>query len=292
VPDGCPFSWLSASPAGTFEERLDNVRDVPNCPRRCGDPNAWGLKSAVAGAMPYWTTFPAGVNAMSLCNDAPGGSAGPDRDSLGRLACRFEAVWEQGPTPTLDDFVPLGDVRALAELVHIDLERRLKAGEAVRMENYLERFPALIEDAEAVLALIEAEYEQRRRREPGLSPAEYCWRFPSYAVQRRQRLTEEPPAGRDLPPTSDRPLTGHTTLPPGAAGRGAGQSSQPGLRYRPLRLHARGGLGEVLVAHDEEIDREVALKRIQEEYADDPESRRRFLQEGALTGRLEHPGLK
>src|SRR5262249_50402463 len=32
--------------------------------------------------------------------------------------------------------------------------------------------------------------------------------------------------------------------------------------YRPQRRHARGGLGEVLTAHQEELDCTVALKRI------------------------------
>jgi serine/threonine-protein kinase len=62
-------------------------------------------------------------------------------------------------------------------------------------------------------------------------------------------------------------------------------------RYRPLRLHARGGLGEVHLAEDAELGRQVALKRIQGQYAHDPESRRRFLVEAEVTARLEHPGV-
>jgi hypothetical protein len=58
-----------------------------------------------------------------------------------------------------------------------------------------------------------------------------------------------------------------------------------------VRLHARGGLGEVHVALDEELSRPVALKRIQRPRAADPESRRRFVQEAAITARLEHPGV-
>jgi serine/threonine protein kinase len=63
------------------------------------------------------------------------------------------------------------------------------------------------------------------------------------------------------------------------------------VRYRVLRPHARGGLGEVFVARDEELGREVALKEIQAQHADDPDSRGRFVREAEVTGLLEHPGV-
>jgi serine/threonine protein kinase len=62
-------------------------------------------------------------------------------------------------------------------------------------------------------------------------------------------------------------------------------------RYRVLRPHARGGLGEVFVAEDTQLHREVALKEIQERHACDDGSRGRFLLEAEITGRLEHPGI-
>jgi serine/threonine-protein kinase len=64
-----------------------------------------------------------------------------------------------------------------------------------------------------------------------------------------------------------------------------------GTRFRLLNFHARGGLGEVWVARDVELNREVALKRIQEKHADHPQSRTRFLHEAEVTGRLEHRGI-
>jgi serine/threonine protein kinase len=67
--------------------------------------------------------------------------------------------------------------------------------------------------------------------------------------------------------------------------------TRPPLRYKPVQFHAQGALGEVLLAQDEELYRSVALKRIQVQYADDPTSRRRFLREAQVTGRLEHPGV-
>ena len=65
----------------------------------------------------------------------------------------------------------------------------------------------------------------------------------------------------------------------------------PPNRYRILRLHARGGLGEVFVAEDTELGRSVALKEIQDRYADDAVSRGRFVREAEITGGLEHPGI-
>jgi serine/threonine protein kinase/tetratricopeptide (TPR) repeat protein len=68
-------------------------------------------------------------------------------------------------------------------------------------------------------------------------------------------------------------------------------STGEAVRYRILRPHARGGLGEVYVARDEELGREVALKEIQSTHAHDPNSRDRFVREAEVTGGLEHPGI-
>jgi serine/threonine protein kinase/tetratricopeptide (TPR) repeat protein len=70
-----------------------------------------------------------------------------------------------------------------------------------------------------------------------------------------------------------------------------GAATGDGQRFRVLRPHARGGLGAVFVALDEELHREVALKQILEKHADDPASRARFLIEAEITGGLEHPGI-
>ena len=64
-----------------------------------------------------------------------------------------------------------------------------------------------------------------------------------------------------------------------------------GNRFEILKPHARGGLGEVFLAHDRELNREVALKEIQDRYSDRPESQARFVIEAEITGSLEHPGI-
>jgi serine/threonine-protein kinase len=70
-----------------------------------------------------------------------------------------------------------------------------------------------------------------------------------------------------------------------------GTAASDGQRFRILRPHAQGGLGAVFVALDSELHREVALKQILDQHADDPDSRQRFLIEAEITGGLEHPGI-
>jgi serine/threonine-protein kinase len=70
-----------------------------------------------------------------------------------------------------------------------------------------------------------------------------------------------------------------------------GDSTSAGARFRILRPHARGGLGEVFVARDTELNRDVALKEIQSQFAFDPGFRSRFQFEAEVTGGLEHPGI-
>src|SRR5205085_465971 len=111
------------------------------------------------------------------------------------LVGRFERLWLEGRRPSLDEFLPAeGPVRraALVELVHADLECRLKAGEPARVESYLGRYPDLAGDAAVVVELAAAEYEQRRRREPGLTPDELLQRFPRHRDGLRDRLRARP----------------------------------------------------------------------------------------------------
>ncbi len=79
--------------------------------------------------------------------------------------------------------------------------------------------------------------------------------------------------------------------PERTASYSVGSATSDGQRFRILRPHARGGLGAVFVAMDNELHREVALKQILDQHADDPMSRQRFLVEAEITGGLEHPGI-
>jgi serine/threonine-protein kinase len=62
-------------------------------------------------------------------------------------------------------------------------------------------------------------------------------------------------------------------------------------RFRIVRFHDNGALGEVFVARDQQLHRIVALKRIKLDHATDRDKRARFVVEAEITGRLEHPGI-
>src|SRR5947209_7238078 len=103
----------------------------------------------------------------------------------------------------------------------------------------------------------------------------------------------QPPLDRAAPAAANTsaPLAETVCNAPTPASAAPPASAPPAGRYRPVRFHARGGLGEVHVAEDQELRREVALKRIRDTHADDEECRRRFLVEAEITACLEHPGI-
>ena len=61
--------------------------------------------------------------------------------------------------------------------------------------------------------------------------------------------------------------------------------------YAVIEPLAQGGMGQVMVAWDNDLKRRVALKEIHPKNADDPRYQQRFLQESLITARLEHPGI-
>lgn len=101
----------------------------------------------------------------------------------------------------------------------------------------------------------------------------------------------EPTDGREGPCVPSETVTSHesdTQATETRADRGAPPSVG---RYEIVDHHAKGGQGEVFLAHDHELHREVALKKLRTRYAEDADSRTRFLMEAEITGGLEHPGI-
>jgi serine/threonine-protein kinase len=62
-------------------------------------------------------------------------------------------------------------------------------------------------------------------------------------------------------------------------------------RYQVLGEIARGGIGVVLKSRDRDLARDVALKVLRKEYAENAEVLERFVEEAQIGGQLQHPGI-
>jgi formylglycine-generating enzyme required for sulfatase activity/serine/threonine protein kinase len=169
-------------------------------------------------------------------------------------------------------------------------ERAWKAGQAPRIEDYLDGTAA---DARLRLfeELLRVERELRSREGALPDREDYCRRFPDLAavIDRNLVGTADPLATEVFwgsAPTSVNDgavsIEGDGAQPP---------ASSRDERFRLLHHHADGGIGRVSVALDLELQRHVAVKELQDQFADDPQIRQRFLLEVQVTGRLEHPGV-
>jgi tetratricopeptide (TPR) repeat protein len=129
-------------------------------------------------------------------------------------------------------------------------------------------------------------YRRRRGESPGAD--DYAASDPGDAVAVRAALAEvttdlprcEPPATDPdrTTPEAPRPASGEPPYP-----------TVPGYEIRG-RL-GRGGMGEVVRGHDLHMGRDLAVKVLREEHKGEPRLVQRFLAEGRIHGRLQHPGI-
>ena len=183
---------------------------------------------------------------------------------------RFEAAWQRGERPALEDFLDGEDGAQRhaqrLDLIYTDLEYRLKAGEPARIEDYLHRYPELAGDRDAVLDLLAVEFDLRcRSPQPCLE--EYQRRFPELGDELASVVPSvRPGAGPQTPPEKGERQLG---------------------RYVLLEEIGSGSFGTVYKAFDSELGRTVALKVPHRGSLTDA----RFLREARSAAALRHPGI-
>src|SRR5262245_1000642 len=191
----------------------------------------------------------------------------------------FERAWQSSPPPSIDDYLRgnhSARIELLVELVHADLEFRIKAGEAMRVESYLNRYPELASDDATVLELLEAEHDLRRRKDSNVGINEYALRFPALTEELRKRLSGgSTVVGTDE--THDRSKGPHE------------QTSIPG--YEIVKEIGRGGMGIIYQAKQARLKRHVALKFLPTDLIQDRSLLDRFVREAITASALNHPNI-
>lgn len=184
---------------------------------------------------------------------------------------------------------------ALLEMVKIDMERQWQEGQRPTVDSYLAAYPELGRPDDAPVDLLHAEYEVRRQFEPATSIDDFAKRFPSQASALRRLAGEIANATFDSSDPQANLNTIKTTAPstvrdfqPSEAPKNLTENFG---RYQILKILGKGGMGSVYLAHDRQLDRDVALKVPFFRSDDDPGILRRFYREAQAAAALHHPNI-
>ena len=209
--------------------------------------------------------------------------------TIRRTVARFEEAWRRGERPRIDDYLDGAAThrgQAVVELVHAELEFRLKAGEAARVEAYQDRYPEeLARDRDSLVELIVTEWSIRRRIGPEPEDGDYQTRFPrlfAAFLERRERRSVEPRSGSPL----DK-LRAVMSQPPDP---GIALPSMFG-RFELRELLGKGSFGLVYRGWDTVMKRDVAVKIPREGALISTEDTQTFLREARIASMLSHPSI-
>ena len=212
---------------------------------------------------------------------------GPDEWAVVHgIVTRFEQALRGGERPSIEAALALaGPWRAtvLVELLHSDLEWRLKAGEPARVEDYLAGFPEMNRDRRSLVGLLAAEWTIRRRTEPTLDGDEYLRRFPGLYPSLLDAMARGSTGPRaTLPRVAGVPAIADEPEPPLPTRFG---------RFELRELVGRGTFGRVFRAWDTVMRRQVAVKLPRQGRSASRDDVRTFLREARTASGLKHPNI-
>lgn len=105
-----------------------------------------------------------------------------------------------------------------------------------------------------------------------------------------ETLVSKDPGGGILN-TVDRAGSTPADVDPNVTGETVDYQPETQSRYTLTRVHGEGGLGQVWLATDPALNREIALKRIRPGKGSSRDAQLRLIKEAQITGQLEHPNI-
>lgn len=108
--------------------------------------------------------------------------------------------------------------------------------------------------------------------------------------RRQDVLTLVPHDASSFRPTDTRLMPSGTHRYGGEV-TGSDSAVRATLQFELVEPIAQGGIGDIQLAVDSQLNRQVALKRLQSHYRLDPNAALRLVQEAEITAQLEHPAI-
>lgn len=195
---------------------------------------------------------------------------------IDRIANAFEQSWHSGERQEIEDLIAAHrEIPAdalLFELLMVELELRVTAGESIFAETYLQRFATNGQ-------IVRKAFAESNLHSPALDRTD-CQGSADTDPASQPGLFSSADTARKTTSIND----SVTSFPANNALRRVGN-------YEILNQIGEGGMGIVYRARQTNLDRDVALKVIRSGQLASDEERRRFQNEARAAARLDHPNI-
>ena len=222
----------------------------------------------------------------------------PPSASSPTLATQYAALWKDGaPPPDVFAFLaehPSAGPRERADVLLVDQYHRWKSGNGLPAEEYLAGFPEVAGERSLRFELVAEEFGYLEEAEGGANLDAFVARFPDIGDSLRSELDYDSTGSRE-PPQEGRPVD---DLRDDEATKDAPSEPTPAEpmpptigRYQVERVVGEGGFGRVYLAHDPQLNRQVAIKVPSAEVRTTAGEIDEYLAEARAVAALDHPGI-